>query len=177
MYRGAVAVHLEPGTSIRSHPRASLRRAFRFEWARRRSVAPRREHRVVPLGDGRYRLITTVTVERIVTEGELLRLGVAAPPRLDVPWVEPPPIPVPERGASPFAQVMSYWRKCFPSFPSQMPGRVPRWLDEHGVDALLKAISEVKAESATDQTPPYLRFIRKLRQLSNAREGPKPQGI
>lgn len=170
--RGLVA-QLEKGNSDRT-PRAQPRRAFRPLFARRapaEMAPPKRTHKVVPLGDDAYRLITTVTVERVVTAEELRRHGLTPPPRPtpEVPWKEASPPPVPQRGLSPFAQVMTYWRECFPTFPPQMPSRVPSWLDEFGLDAILRVISEVKAKSATDRAPPYLRFNRKLNQLR--REG------
>lgn len=171
--RGLVA-QLDQGNSDRTS-RAPPRRAFRPKFARRapaEMAPPKRTHQVVPLGDGTFRLITTVTVERVVTAEGLRRHGLTPPvaPAPELPWKEAPPPPVPQRGLSPFAQVMTYWRACFPSFPSQMPSRVPAWLDIHGLDAILRAISEVKAESEKDRAPPYLRLVRKLTQMQREQQ-------
>jgi hypothetical protein len=166
--RGLVA-QLDQGNSDRTS-RAQPRRAFRPKFARRTPAdmaPPKRTHQVVPLGDGTYRLITTVTAERVVTAEGLRRYGIAPPlsPTVEVPWKEAPPLPVPPRGLAPFGQVMTFWRQCFPSFPSQMPSRVPAWLDIHGLDVLLRVIAEVKAETPKETAPPYLRLVRKLNQL------------
>lgn len=128
-------------------------------------------HQVTNLGGGRYRVVTVVTVERIVTEEELRAMGIEVP-KPEVPWAEPTPEPVPPRREpvpvppSPVNQVMAHWRATFRGDrpDPRLPRQLPQWLDEHGLARLLRAVDMVAAEKG-NPLPRYERFKKALKRL------------
>lgn len=180
--RGKTGEQMAPWGNAVWTSRAFPRRAFRPALSRRSPglvMAPGRDHRVLRVG-GRLKLVTTVTIERWVTEAELGRLGIPVPPP-DLPWIEGKPDPVPPRRVappsmvapmSPYAQVMTAWRRHFDSFDPRMPSLVPMWLDEFGLDGVLSAIEAVASKDSPE--PAYRRLNRRFREIRQERKGPGP---
>lgn len=131
------------------------------------ALSPEPKHRVTPLGNGLYRVVTTVTVERTLTEAEMQKLGIAVPAP-EVPWEPEQPAPVPPRRAyrtdSPVGQVMAYWRQHLGSgYDSRLPKQLPAWIDEFSIAGVLRAIDEVKRQDSRE--PKYLRLVHVLRRM------------
>lgn len=172
--RGAVGAFEAPlGNAVRTFSRAFPRRAFRPVFARRLGAdmpRPKRTHKVTPLGGGLFRVLTTVTLEQVLTEEQLLRRGIQ-PPGPDVPWKQEQPRDegMRRRGqGTPFGQVMTYWREQLHGYDARLPQLIPQLLDQFPLETILSAIDQVKAQKS--HLPKYDRFKRVFQEL-RAREG------
>lgn len=124
-----------------------------------------------------YRVITTL--DRVMTEGELRALGIPLPNQgPSVPWQEEKREAIPERAtvravpASPVGLFITAWREKFrgDNPDPRLPKQLPQWLDEHGMDRLMRALDIVAAQKA-DPMPRYERFKKALKQLRDAAGG------
>lgn len=118
-------------------------------------------HRVTPLPDGTYRVVTTR--ERILTEAQLVELGIPVP-AVDLPWKQEKSGPPPERLRndpnalpSPFQVAIDYWKEHLGGFDSRLPILLREALQEFGLNAVLGAFDEVK-EQRNLNVPKYERL-------------------
>ncbi len=177
--RGNAGAHTAPRASAVRSLRALPRRAFRVAFARRAGAEmapPKRTFRVEALGRDSYRLVTTVTAERICTAADLIRLGIK-PPEPEVPWTAPPgPMPIERKAApesvhlSPYAAAMTYWREQGFPIDRRMSDLLPSWLDEFGLEGVLRAMHEVAM--LPGHGAPYFRLVGAIRRLKKEAGSP-----
>ena len=123
-------------------------------------------HRVTPLPDGTFRVVTSY--ERILTEAQLVELGIPVP-AVDLPWPDEKAGPPPERlrkqpvGQSPAGIALAYWREHLGGYDYRLPRLLPAAVEEFGLKALLGAFDEVKAQRSPE--PKYLRLKAVLRRM------------
>lgn len=147
--------------------RAPPRRASRTLVLFRSAMAHNREHKVVALGNGRFRLFTIITTESVVTEDELAKLGLAPPP-LDLPWTDGEPRPPVEWTVrrSPTAQqdpeveaAVTYWRQNVGEATDQVKGNVKGWLKEFGLAHVKGAFDAVAINRPRASTHAKYKFL------------------
>lgn len=142
-----------PGYRAQPRRAAGGARARRFLGAR---VAPRREDRIFPLGNGRFRLVTTIThvSERIVTEHELREMGLVAPAP-DVPWTQEATedgVRLRRRSSDNVEAVtdvhraLDYWLARLGDLEPRLKSQMPQWVREFGLATVREAIDLVRKD-------------------------------
>lgn len=165
--RGEYGTLVVPVGLVARTSRAPPRRASRGLVLFRSAVAHNREHKVVALGNGRYRLFTIITTESIVTEDELAKLGLA-PQQVDLPWTEGEPKPPMEwsRKRSPTAQqdpdteaAVTHWRQHVGEATDQLKGNMKGWLKEFGLPRVKGAFDAVAINRPRASTHVKYKFL------------------
>lgn len=135
-------------------------------------MAPRREYRVHPLGQGRFRLVTTVThvTESIVTEDHLQELGLE-PPANDVPWhdghAKESRVWNRDGQADPDLEAArEHWNRCVGGHDPRLRSQMPQWVREFGLATVREAIDIVAAGMPRGSTgAKYLMLVRVFREM------------
>lgn len=125
-----------------------------------------RAHKVIALGNGLYRLITTTVSEREVTGEQLLELGLKVP-EPDVPWTEPTPVHAADRAAA-----LQHWTEHLGGYDPRLSGRIVGFIRELGLKKVIEAIDQVAAMNVKGGAGvKYAEFVRVLRQVRERRGG------
>jgi hypothetical protein len=121
-----------------------------------------RRYKVIPLGNGRYRVTTTIVEE--MDEGELVERGIQ-PPAADVPWIDPAPVHAADRAAA-----LRHWSAVLGGYDPRLSGRMSGFIQELGLPAIFEAIDQVAAMNLKPGVSlRYAEFIRVLRQIRERR--------
>lgn len=156
MERGVVVQSSGPARSERGPRRAApaTRELRAPHWDA--PLLPR--HKVVAIGGGKFRVITTV--EQVVSEEELTALGLEVPPE-DLPWQAPKPVHAADRAAA-----LQHWTNLLGGYDPRLTSRIGPFLGEFGLDALKAAINQVAATNPTGGAGvKYAQLVRVLREI------------
>lgn len=184
LQRGKAGAHHAPlGRTLpgfRAQPRrvAGGFRARRFSGAH---VAPRREDRIFPLGQGRFRLVTTIThvSERVLTEEQLRELGFD-PPAAEVPWTPAAlddgaalrrrQTPSNVQPVSDSHRALDYWMERLGDMDPRLTSQMPGWVRRFGLATVREVIDLVKQDMPFHQAGErYAMLSRVLRDIQRKR--------
>lgn len=160
--RGLAAKQKAPRGVMARSQRALPRRAAPAAVHRRRRarlfVPAEQKQRVVALGGGRFRVITTIinTIEHVVDAEELARLGLK-PPEAELPWQPEPSFEHEQRarrrdtpeplGPKPETVALRYWVEHVKGGDDvRIRSALPAWIDKHGPDGVREAMDVVARE-------------------------------
>ncbi len=165
VHRGA-AERSGPARSERG-PRRAAPAKFRMRWAWR--MPEQRRHRVVALGNGRYRVSTTIitTEEREVEvdEVQLLEMGIQ-PPALDLPWTEPTKVHAVDRAAA-----LQHWTKRLGGYHPRLRSGINDFLVKYGLEVVKQAIDQVADRHLKGgASMKFDAFVRVLQQITERRD-------
>jgi hypothetical protein len=127
-------------------------------------VPEERRHKVVSLGNGRFRVTTTIVDEREVDEAQLAALGLQ-PPSVDLPWTQPVPVHAADKAAA-----LQHWAEHLGGYDPRLSGRMAGFIQELGLPSIFQAIDQVAAMHLKGGVGVrYAEFIRQLRQMRERR--------
>lgn len=117
---------------------------------------------VLPLGNGRYCVITTTG--QVVTTAELEAMGLRTPAP-DVPWPAEPQRVVPGEER---ASALQYWHDKLGGYEPRLSGRIVIFLREFGLDGVKQAIDQVAVNytkgGAAEKYHQLVRVMREMRE-------------
>lgn len=122
-----------------------------------------RRHTVVALGNGRYRVTTTIIEE--MDEAQLVERGIRPPPP-DVPWAQPAPVHAADRAAA-----LQHWTEHLGGYDPRLSRLINGLLGEFGLATIREAMDQVADRHVKGGAGvKYAEFIRVLRQIRERRE-------
>jgi hypothetical protein len=123
-----------------------------------------RRSKVTPLGNGRFRVTTTITEE--MDEVALVERGLH-PPAQDVPWVDPKPIHAADRAAA-----LQHWTERLGGYHPRLRSGINDFLSRHGLAVVRQAIDQVADRHLKGgASMKFDAFVRVLQQAQERRDG------
>lgn len=181
LLRGMAGAENAPLGRTKPGHRARPRRAAGFALARRCRgplMAPKREYRVLPLGNGRYRLITIVTTvtESFVTAEKLAELGLPIPEQ-DVPWRDGEPkqelVWRRDKPREPDVETaLEYWNQRVGGHDDRLLSQMPQWVNEFHIAGVREAIDIVATQMPHGPvSKKYAMLVRVFREMRERLRG------
>lgn len=153
----------EWGQSQRAPARRAAHPVVRKPSPQGRTVTTEQRQLVIPLGDGRYRIVTTTVSEQVVDAEGLERLGLTPPSER----CEAQALP---SDAKPEAHALRYWTETVRGgVDNRIRSAMPAWLKEFGPERVREAMDVVACERA--QTSPGAKYHHLVRVLRRFRAG------